>query len=169
MHVFRGNSIFDPDYTGVGIQPYMFDELCFANGYTNYRVGGSSIKVYFRPGAEIRRLHVFVVPMRIAAPSLLDINNIRNTPNHKETTYDSAQESTRGAQLSHYCTLKRLSPDFSAQDADAAAYYTANPNLLFYWCVIFIADGITATTTVYFDVKLKYYTKLVRTDLPTES
>lgn len=169
MHVFRGNSIFDPDYTGVGIQPFQFDQLCYSGGYTNYRVSGSSIKVYFRTGAEIRRLHAFVIPMRIAAPSLTDVNTIRNLPFHKETTYDSAQESTRGARLSHYCTLKRLSPDFSPQDADAAAYYTANPNLLFYWCIIFYADGISTTTSVYFDIKLRYYTKLARTDLPIES
>lgn len=171
LHVFRGNSLFDPDYTGVGVQPYQYDQLCNDTSYTNYRVAGSSIRVYFRPDAEatIRRLHVIVVPMRIANPLLIDVNDIRMAPFHKETTYDSAQESTRGAQISHYCTFKRLVSEFSATDASVAAYYTGNPSLLFYWCVFFIADGLDETTLVYFDVKLKYYAKLSRTALPDES
>lgn len=169
LHVFRGNSLFDPDWTGVGVQPYQYDQLCYDEGYTNYRVGGSSIRIYFRPNTEIRRLHVIIIPMRIANPLLLDVNDMRMTPFHKETTYDSAQESTRGAQLSHYCTLKRLCPDFTAADADTAAYYTASPALLFYWCVFFVADGIVVNTTVYFDVKMKFYAKLARSALPNES
>jgi len=169
LHVFRGNSIFDPDYTGVGVQPYQFDQLCNDTTYTNYRVGGSSCKVYFRPGAEIRRLHVILIPMRIANPLILDVNDIRMTPNHKETTYDSAQESTRGAKLSHYCSLKRLCSEFAAADADTSGYYTGNPSLMFYWCLFFVADGIVATTSVYFDVVIKYYTKLSRTAEPDDS
>lgn len=39
---FRGNSIFDPDLTGVGHQPLGFDQ--WANFYGSYKVHGSSIQ-----------------------------------------------------------------------------------------------------------------------------
>ena len=42
-HVFRANSIFDPDSTGTGHQPLMRDE--YALLYDNYRVISSKIKV----------------------------------------------------------------------------------------------------------------------------
>lgn len=42
-HVFRANSCFDPDFTGVGHQPLMFDE--YALLYDQYRVLSSTIKV----------------------------------------------------------------------------------------------------------------------------
>lgn len=40
---WRGNSLFDPDYTGTGHQPYGYDQ--WTAFYSQYRVYGSSIKV----------------------------------------------------------------------------------------------------------------------------
>lgn len=45
--VFRGNSIFDPDLTGGGHQPYGFDQ--WSNFYSYYTVYGSSCKVQLIP------------------------------------------------------------------------------------------------------------------------
>jgi len=42
-HVFRLNSVFDPDYTGVGAQPAGFDQ--WAAFYNQYRVLGCMVKV----------------------------------------------------------------------------------------------------------------------------
>lgn len=49
-NVFRMNGLFDPDYSGVGHQPYYFDQLCGAAGsapYLKYRVLGSKITTKF--------------------------------------------------------------------------------------------------------------------------
>lgn len=43
--VFRANDLYDPDYTGVGHQPYGFDQLMTL--YSHYTVLGSKIKVVF--------------------------------------------------------------------------------------------------------------------------
>lgn len=40
---FRGNSLFDPDFSGVGHQPYGFDQ--WANFYNRYRVYGVSYRI----------------------------------------------------------------------------------------------------------------------------
>lgn len=42
-HIFRGNSLFDPNYSGGGGQPIGFDQ--YANIYTHYEVLASSISV----------------------------------------------------------------------------------------------------------------------------
>lgn len=44
-HTFRLNSLFDPDYTGVGHQPQWFDQLSAV--YRNYRVKGAKITANF--------------------------------------------------------------------------------------------------------------------------
>lgn len=44
---FRGNSLYDPDYTGIGTQPRGYDQL--TQFYNKYRVYASSIKVNFEP------------------------------------------------------------------------------------------------------------------------
>ncbi len=46
-YVYRANSVFDPDFTGVGHQPMGFDE--WANIYNRYTVLGSRITVYNTP------------------------------------------------------------------------------------------------------------------------
>lgn len=43
--VFRGNSLFDPDFTGSGAQPVGFDQ--WATFYNNYRVRGAKINIQF--------------------------------------------------------------------------------------------------------------------------
>jgi len=45
VHLFRCNSIFDPNYSGVGHQPLGHDE--YAQLYNRYRVYGMKWKIYF--------------------------------------------------------------------------------------------------------------------------
>jgi len=49
VHAFRANSLFDPDYTGIGHQPSNFDR--WANIYDHYTVLGSKITVRYTPHA----------------------------------------------------------------------------------------------------------------------
>jgi len=46
-YVFRGNSVFDPDFTSTGGQPANFDD--YAALFNQYRVHGSTIKVHVLP------------------------------------------------------------------------------------------------------------------------
>lgn len=172
-YVFRGNSVFDPDVTGVGVQPYGYDDLCTDSMYTNYRVTSSSISVYFRPEstyANMRRLHAMIIPMVSSTPVLTDISDVRNIPYHKETTYDGVTESTKGAKMKHYHSTKRAVPIYNPNDFDFSAAYTANPLLAWHWIVFFYAEEFDdEEVDIYFDVKIKYYTILTRYGVPNES
>ncbi len=47
-HAYRLNSLYDPDYTGLGNQPMYFDQLVTSSGpYTKYRVFNTRVKVGF--------------------------------------------------------------------------------------------------------------------------
>lgn len=46
-HLFRSNSLYDPDYTGTGHQPLGFDEMAVI--YDHYEVLGAKITVDFTP------------------------------------------------------------------------------------------------------------------------
>lgn len=59
-NVFRTNSIFDPDVTGIGHQPRYHDQL--AALYAFYYVKKTSIKVTFHPSTDSGSIIGFVIP-----------------------------------------------------------------------------------------------------------
>lgn len=172
-YVFRGNSLFDPDYTGVGVQPYGYDNLCTSNMYSNYRVTASAIRAYFRPEstyADVRRLHAFILPYNDSAPVLSDISDTRMMPQSRETVYDGATESTKGAKLKHYMSTQKINPVYTSADAGNQAAYSANPTNVWFWLIIFYLEEYDdEEVDIYFDVKIKYYSILQRSFVPNES
>lgn len=173
-YVFSGNSPYDPDNTGVGVQPYGYDQYLNVNLYRNYNCHSSSIKIYFyvEPTyANVRRLHCFIFPFRTSTPTTTDIADVRMTPYVKETAYDGANESTRGCKMSHYQSMRRMYPEITVRDSGCSAAYTTSPGTRFYWIVLFYTtDYDDEEIDVYFDAKIKYYTKVSRgSELPNES
>lgn len=172
-YVFRGNSIYDPDYTGVGVQPYGLDQHVGQYLYAYYRAPASSIKIYFRAEetyASIRRLHAFIVPLRIPNPVMTDISDVRMLSFHVGTTYDGATETTRGAVMKHYISTRKIFNEGSTNDFGFTGSYNSNPSGQWYWIVHFYTDVYDdEEVDIYFDVKIKYYTVLSRADVPNES
>lgn len=168
-YVFKGNDIFDPDFTGVGVQPYGYDEMMSASMFTRFNVPASSIKVFFRPAEPLRRLHAIVIPWGASSVTANDIADIRMIPYHRETTYDSVTESTKGAVIGNYSKTTQVFSEMNNKDTSFSGTYSASPSYLWYWIIIFTSDE-AVETDIYFDVKLKYYTKVSRSSgQPNES
>lgn len=62
VHIFRGNSLFDPDFTGVGTQPRGFDQ--FMTMFDHYVVIGSKITVRFSASTQLDECLVVGVTKR---------------------------------------------------------------------------------------------------------
>jgi hypothetical protein len=90
QHIFRLNSIFDPDATGVGHQPYGHDTLALM--YARYRVVRAAWHIEFHPSND--RLSVGVIP----------VNGTLATVVSNVTTFEQAAETP-------YAQIKALSFD----------------------------------------------------------
>lgn len=173
-YVFRGNGPYDPDYTGIGVQPYSYDQYLGSALYTNYNVKSSSIRVYFHPEADyssIRRLHAMLIPTRQPSLIITDPSDLRMMPFAQETTYDGETESTKGAKMKSYASARKVIPEFSSADFTFSSTYNGVPSSQWYWHVIFWTDMYSGEEqlNVIFDVKIRYYTILSRSNVPNES
>lgn len=173
-YVFRGNSPYDPDLTGVGVQPYGFDQYMGTDLAGTFRVTASSIKIYFRMDPEYsntRRLHCSVIPWRGTSITTLDPSDVRAINLQKETTYDGVTESTKGAQIKHYATNRMVFRDYPSNEYLLNGSYAGNPSLGWFWVIRFYADDVFDESSLYilFDVKIKYYTVISNRGEPDES
>lgn len=174
-YLFRGNGPYDPDFTGVGVQPYGWDQVMGPNQYSTYACPASACRIYFRAGTnteDVRRISAILVPVKTTSYATTDISDLRMAPYHKETMYDNVTETTRGAKLKNYCSTKRLFTDSKVIQGNNVAYNAAPSGAYsWYWQIIFTVDGTNDDLDfyVYFDVKIAYYTMVSRAELPNES
>jgi len=81
---FRMNSLFDPDYSGLGHQPQWYDQLSAV--YSFYRVLGSKITVTFIPG------NVSDTETNDKGPYICGITTVSASPTFSAATYASLLE-----------------------------------------------------------------------------
>lgn len=62
-HTFKATGMYDPDYTGTGHQPLLFDTM--TNLYNHFTVIGSIIKCTFASGTEILNAGVSIVGIEL--------------------------------------------------------------------------------------------------------
>lgn len=178
--LYRGNSLYDPDYTGVGVQPYGYDNMCNANApFGRYLVYGSKITVYphvYTAGQSPQygtgnyALKMVVVPTRIVAPAYTSFDDITKMPYARARNIESANDVNRGNILKQYVSTRRIMPEVgSLQDDALTALYNTNPTKEWYWLVIADSSTFSNDITVYAEVKIKYYCKLMKTDDLNES
>jgi len=156
-YVFRGNSLYDPDYTSTGDQPYYYDEL--QRMYSRYRVfaskltvsvmnnvGTSPVQITIVPSSEVFTLGLTTHPLeypRAKPAKLLGVAGYN-------TTSVSQRISTR-----EILGLK----DKQVLDEDFSALTGANPASIWYW-MISAYDIQAANVSVAVQVKLQYECEL---------
>lgn len=143
VHQFRANSVFDPDFTGVGHQPMGFDE--WAALYERYTVYGSKINVMYAPTSTAS-----------VAPGYYGVT-LYGTAGQLSSTYGNVEAILEGKLTGYTTTMsgssnsvflpRSLWRKFSARnffgktdpldDPDIGALVSTNPvNLAYYgvWC-----------------------------------
>lgn len=186
-HLFRINSIFDPDYTGTGHQPAFHDQ--WSPLYSNYRVTGFKYSVKFtqtRLAVDItdyKNTHTgttdtypFVIdePNRDRHILFIEANN-NTTMNFTESTdlnmlretggkmagvkwRYGPMDPTKSIRISGYVNLKNLFVDVDNFD-DATAFGSDPTNVLYLAVGAMSTDG-KDTNAVKADVRLTYFIEM---------
>lgn len=153
MNVFRGNSPYDPDQTGVGVQPHGWDE--FAALYDKYRVYASAIECRFStitPTTTMPKIRCFLLANDSASITNTLADDFTARPDTQECWFNNLKPGV----LKMYRTTADIYPDYE-HDNDFSAAVTTNPTKQWYWrvCCDTLEDGAGASITM--NVKISYY------------
>lgn len=164
VYQFRGNSLFDPDLTGVGVQPYGFDQLCATAGtpFGIYQVVASKIVItaYFPDLTAVPQARLLIIPTGATLGAGWEWEDLRRMPYSRALNLNTATRPT--AQLRKYVTTKQMFPARKVGDSDYVAGAAANPATSWWWYFYFDTASTSQELTLLFDVKITYYAKLAK-------
>lgn len=158
-HIYRGNSLFDPDLSGGGFQPAGFDQ--WAAFYNRYRVHASSILVKARDnqtsdGNPFNML--LIMPKNDTTPETNYVDAACEPYAKKRflPTKDAGYPLT----VKHYMTTRKIRgiSKAAAEDQDYQASISANPLREWYWHIY--AQNVNASVVsqdVKVYIELTYY------------
>lgn len=164
--VFRGNSIFDPDFTGAGHQPYASD--IYAQMYKYYRVYGSKITVTpvltLVDGSTYRNAYkLYIVPG--SDSTVVNSATLDEMPGI--TRRAVRLQYTRQPAVSRYSSTARARATTRSAISGGEEYrsqFGANPSFMFYWVVAAKRFGDAALAagadTLALSVSITYYVEL---------
>ncbi len=154
QYTFRGNSVFDPDYTSTGHQPRYFDQ--WSAFYQRYKVISSRIKVSVSNYSATSGVICVVVP-HTDILTLTTYYGAAEQPLMKRTEQIpvSTRLGGRNTVLSKATTRQILGlSEAQLASEDYSAGVGANPLQLWYWNLGFF--GATGNISVVIDVDLDY-------------
>lgn len=130
--IYNGNSIFDPDQTGIGHQPLGRDE--WAAFYNKYYVLGSSYRATFVSRSNIQQGQVAVYPKPNSLVSTT-MDNAREKPYSKYTILGRIDGGKANVTLKGYMSTKKIFGLNKLSNANDkySAFQTADPNQLWTW------------------------------------
>lgn len=133
IYAFAANSIFDPDVTGVGHQPYGHDT--YANIYNHYQVKKATIVVRCTSNTNC----IYGVNISDSSGAITDYDLIKERKGCKFTVYNSNGPSQA---ITNYYT-----DQFMGNPYQLAATFGNNPADIFYfnvWCTMQTASSTGA-------------------------
>lgn len=148
QHVFRANSVFDPDYTAAGHQPMAFDQWALL--YQRYTVLGSKITVRYTPTSASNltpaymgcTLGTVTNPLANFTTGVNYVNNIlesKQTGNYQVVGTLYPVQSSKGpryASITKTFSAKKFFGKVNVQDGNStSAAITANPSDTAYYSV----------------------------------
>lgn len=155
LHQFNLNSMWDPDRTGIGRQPYGRDT--YALLYSKYRVISCSWRVAGLPSNSARVIQVAVVPTNQSSPAI-NMAEVRELPRCKYVIQQpNAPQQFCSGKTYIPSLMGRTKAQYMADDTYAAAI-SASPSelaLLNIYAGSFTDDNITGES-VYFNVEMEF-------------
>lgn len=155
QYIFRGNSMYDPDYAIGGGQPVGFDQM--KTLYNRYEVSASSIivKVLNCGTTTGSYTRVAVYPSLSTGTLAMDAAIANPYSTHKLI---SANAGMNEATLRNYISTKKIFGEMTLVDDDYSALVAVNPVNTWYWQIN--AESIDKTTNLannFYDVLITYY------------
>lgn len=164
--VMRGNSLFDPDFSGTGGQPYFFDQ--WATLYQNYTVLGSAIKV---TAFSVTPTVVYDV---IVCPSTSSSSYSSNIEASEQpyTTSRQSQINQPHLLVNKYMSTNKINGLKKSQTTNDPAFSAAtgaNPSSQWYWHIY--ANDVVSSSTITLAVKIvvTYYCRFFNRARPSIS
>lgn len=156
-YVFRGNSLFDPDFTGTGHQPFGYDQWASANQfYQRYRVHAA--KAIYKINNDTATGLICSVYPSLQSTSISIMSNALETPRARFKTCgeNAGQSITTLSTGLNYTKAVAGMPSISQDDLFTSLYTTSPSRQWYYVFTASSTDGVT--NAVYqFSVQLTYF------------
>lgn len=157
--MYRGNSLFDPDFTGIGHQPRGFDQL--ATLYERYYVGAS--KIVIRTIVNTSNANAILAVRAFNSLNVPTETVIDQVMEARGCTYMFIQQQSNSRVISRYATTSGVMGESRASiknDKDEwGAPITANPAAgnSWSWALHFQNADLSTSTNCRIWVKITYY------------
>lgn len=162
-YVFRGNSLYDPDFTGVGAQPLYFDQMLAI--YNHFSVRGCAIEVEFQSVDNVNPLICVIYPSKVssAAPTSTNVSQLMQVPGAVVAPLSVRGGGKDSVKVKAYFTTSTFFPDYSFSAPDFRGSAGSNPPAAgsWFWHVVtYNADAGSQTSNAVANVRLTYYADL---------
>ena len=162
-YVFRGNSLYDPDFTGAGAQPLYFDQMMAIYNYFSCR--SSAIHVDVSSTDVNNPLIVVIYPSKesSAAPTSTNVVQLLQIPGAVSKPLSIKGGGNDTISLDNFFTTSTAFPDYSTASPDYRGTSGSNPTTAgsWFWHVAtFNADNGLSTSNAVANIRITYYCDL---------
>lgn len=158
-YIFRLNSLYDPDYSGAGGQPYYHDQ--FSLLYKYYRVYGCKVTVKISSSCNTNNVFHPTVSL-MAADQPTGPPSIQQVINSRKSMFRNLVTNQPAAVFSRYYSIADVMgvpKSVVANDDRYNASTGADPNNVAYLFVHFCNNDTASPVNFTYEVKLTYYTR----------
>lgn len=162
---FRLNSLFDPDLTGSGHQPYFYDQLTGTTKYAKYTVYGCRWRITASSSASIELLTRTSTIATV--PTVLNLEDER--PRSQSIVLNAGADARS---IKGYISMNRLfgvARRKISDDPDFTGDYNTSPTNKGYLNILTHDLNQAGTSTTYLNVELQFYCRLHELTPPGQS
>lgn len=166
--IFNGNSIWDPDRTSAGHQPYMFDELSAI--YNDYRVYACKMQLTFTQTSGT--VNPVMIVVRALPYGQADSTNLHDVIERGQCKWRSVGASPDTKTITYYrksTDVFGISKAMLRADPDYSTNTGATPNSWWAFNVMTQSQDGVSSAQGEFLVRLTYYTELFGLKTPIAS